>query len=282
MAAKEYFPHDYGARSKLVDVRKDYGLEGLGFYWCVIEILHEEGGYIKESRISGIAYDLRIDPDKAEAIVKNYGLFSIKKGKVTAERVLRNLRKRAEISTARKQAANARWNGGYDTPEPPPDDEPQRKKNADDSGAETDDSSPMPDEAKRESLYYQFGDGTEQYFDNEFQWYRQWIADKFEEWRNGLKTMDSVDSSMVWDIEPRITNLIEAIANTKTLKINGAVVETGTFLRTMVYFFRNEDRHKELWEVIESVDVKCGRGEVHNKQNYLISALYNTAKMNGG
>ena len=52
MAAKEYFPHDYGARSKLVDVRKDYGLEGLGFYWCVIEILHEEGGYIKESRIS--------------------------------------------------------------------------------------------------------------------------------------------------------------------------------------------------------------------------------------
>lgn len=124
MAAKEYFPHDYGARSKLVDVRKDYGLEGLGFYWCVIEILHEEGGYIKESRISGIAYDLRIEPEKAEAIIRNYGLFSIKKGKVTAERVLRNLRKRAEISTARKQAANARWGNGY---EPPPTDEPQEK-----------------------------------------------------------------------------------------------------------------------------------------------------------
>lgn len=279
MAAKEYFPHDYGARSKLVDVRKDYGLEGLGFYWCVIEILHEEGGYIKESRISGIAYDLRIEPEKAEAIIRNYGLFSIKKGKVTAERVLRNLRKRAEISTARKQAANARWGNGY---EPPPADEPQEKKHTDEKKSESDDEDSIDDLARQASLYYRYDDGTEKYFENAVEWYKQWFTDKFEEWRNSLNTFDSLDSSLVWSIEPRIKNLIEAIENTTSLKINGATVTTEKFLQTLTYFFGNEDKHKELWEVIESVDVKCGRGEVRNKQNYLISALYNTAKMNGG
>lgn len=279
MATKEYFPHDYGARSKLVDVRKDYGLEGLGFYWCVVEILHEEGGYIKESRISGIAYDLRIETEKAEAIIRNYGLFVIKKGKIYAERVLRNLKKRAEISTARKQAANARWGNGYDTSEPPPDDEPQKKF---DNNASDDEKKPISDEARRASLFYHFEDRTEKYFDNEIEWYKQWIADQFKEWRDGLKSLDSIDSSMVWDIEPRITNLIEAIENKKELKINGITVPTGKFLETLVYYFRGSDRHRELWEVIEGVDVKCGRGEVRNKQNYLISALYNTAKMNGG
>lgn len=278
MAAKEYFPHDYGARSKLVDVRKDYGLEGLGFYWCVIEILHEEGGYVKESRISGIAYDLRIEPEKAEAIIRNYGLFSIKKGKVTAERVLRNLRKRAEISTARKQAANVRWGNGY---EPPSDEEPQEKKHTDEKESESDDDDSVEDLARQASLYYHFNDGTEKYFNTAVEWYKQWFSDKFEEWRESL-SLDSLDSSLVWSIEPRITNLIEAIENTTTLKINGVTVTTEKFLQTLVYFFRNENGHKELWEVIESVDVKCGRGQVRNKQNYLISALYNTAKMNGG
>lgn len=278
MAAKEYFPHDYGARSKLVDVRKDYGLEGLGFYWCVIEILHEEGGYVKESRISGIAYDLRIEPEKAEAIIRNYGLFSIKKGKVTAERVLRNLRKRAEISTARKQAANVRWRNAY---EPPPDEEPQEKKHTDEKESESDDDDSVEDLARQASLYYHFNDGTEKYFNTAVEWYKQWFSDKFEEWRESL-SLDSLDSSLVWSIEPRITNLIEAIENTTTLKINGVTVTTEKFLQTLVYFFRNENGHKELWEVIESVDVKCGRGQVRNKQNYLISALYNTAKMSGG
>lgn len=278
MAAKEYFPHDYGARSKLVDVRKDYGLEGLGFYWCVIEILHEEGGYVKESRISGIAYDLRIEPEKAEAIIRNYGLFSIKKGKVTAERVLRNLRKRAEISTARKQAANVRWGNGY---EPPSDEEPQEKKHTDEKESESDDDDSVEDLARQASLYYHFSDGTEKYFNTAVEWYKQWFSDKFEEWRESL-SLDSLDSSLVWSIEPRITNLIEAIENTTTLKINGVTVTTEKFLQTLVYFFRNENGHKELWEVIESVDVKCGRGQVRNKQNYLISALYNTAKMSGG
>ena len=72
--SNEYFPHDYGARLSLRGVRKDYGLEGLGFYWCFVEILHEEGGYVKESDIENIAYDLQIKPEICEGVIRNYDL----------------------------------------------------------------------------------------------------------------------------------------------------------------------------------------------------------------
>ena len=53
--SKEYFPHDFAARLSLRDVRKDFGMVGVGVYWCIVEILHEEGGYIKENDLAGIA-----------------------------------------------------------------------------------------------------------------------------------------------------------------------------------------------------------------------------------
>ena len=79
---KEYFPHDYCARLSLRGIRKDYGLEGLGFYWCFVEMLHEEGGYIKEDELDNIAYDLQVNPELCRAVTHNYDLFTVKKGKI--------------------------------------------------------------------------------------------------------------------------------------------------------------------------------------------------------
>ena len=113
--SKEYFPHDYGARLSLRGIRKDFGLQGLGFYWCFVEILHEEGGYIMEKDLDNIAYDLQVEPELCYAITHNYDLFTVKKGKICSERVLRNIKKRAEISAARQKAARDRWDNS-----PPP------------------------------------------------------------------------------------------------------------------------------------------------------------------
>ena len=109
--SKEYFPHDFAARLSLRDVRKDFGMVGVGVYWCIVEILHEEGGYIKENDLAGIAYDLQVELDLCQAITHNYDLFAVKKGKIFSERVLRNLNKRQEISLARSKAATSRWDG---------------------------------------------------------------------------------------------------------------------------------------------------------------------------
>lgn len=42
---KEWFKHDYGSRNdmKLSILRSKHGLSGIGAYWCLVELLHEEG-----------------------------------------------------------------------------------------------------------------------------------------------------------------------------------------------------------------------------------------------
>ena len=269
MAEKQYFPHDYGARAKLADMRIDFGLEGVGFYWCLVEYLHEEGGSIKESRIKGIAYELRIDLEKAEAIVHNYGLFVIKKGKITSDRVTENLKKRAEISAARKHSADIGW-------------DKRRKKAAEDAEQEPE-KKPVAKAAteplERDSIYLN-NDGEYETLSKP-EWHKHWIKDRMEEIPNELNGLDEINSSYLWDVQSYIENLMQILPDDQPLTINGAKVSTGEFWETISHFFSNNNNLRELSEAIQSVEVKCSRGEVHNKQNYMISALYNTAKMNG-
>lgn len=269
MAEKQYFPHDYGARAKLADMRIDFGLEGVGFYWCLVEYLHEEGGSIKESRIKGIAYELRIDLAKADAIVHNYGLFVIKKGKITSDRVTENLKKRAEISAARKHSADIGW-------------DKRRKKAAEDAEQEPEKqgtTKPATVPVEKNSTYLTDDGEIEQI--SKAEWYRRWIADRIKAMPDELKDLDEINSSYLWEVQSYIENLMQMLPDEQFLTINGAKVTTGDFWEAVSHFFRTNDTLRELSEAIQSVEVKCSRGEVHNKQNYMISALYNTAKMSG-
>ena len=53
-----YFSHDYGARNdpKILELRAEYGLEGLGLYWCIVETLAEaDDGYINPKLLAGLS-----------------------------------------------------------------------------------------------------------------------------------------------------------------------------------------------------------------------------------
>lgn len=275
MAEKQYFPHDYGARAKLADMRIDFGLEGVGFYWCLVEYLHEEGGSIKESRIKGIAYELRIDPEKADAIIHNYGLFVIKKGKITSDRVTENLKKRAEISAARRGAASSRWDRRGGKPEGDQNGELQKpeKKVSGTDGKE-------PASEMRLYIHDADDESSDEYL-SKAEWHKRWIKDRIEKMPDELDGLDEINSSYLWDVQSYIENLMQMLPDNQPLTINGAKVDTGDFWDAVSYFFRNNETLRELWEAIQSVEQKCFRGEVHNKQNYMISTLYNTAKMSG-
>ncbi len=106
---KNYFSHDYHARGDLRNIRKDMGLEGVGLYWCLIEILHENGGSIKLSELDGIAYELQISAELCEKLIRDYDKFTLRNEKITCNRVTKNLKKREEISRVRQAAANERW-----------------------------------------------------------------------------------------------------------------------------------------------------------------------------
>ena len=257
--SNEYFPHDYGARLSLRGVRKDYGLEGLGFYWCFVEILHEEGGYVKESDIENIAYDLQIKPEICEGVIRNYDLFTIKKGKIWSERVLKNIKKRADISAARKNAADARWKSGEPEVEqqPPQQNTPTTKPKGEEQ---------FEDRQQWES------------FEAAVKWYREIIENHFQEWADS-SAIFSVPFDTSFAMRELINNILDEVASQKTLKINNRNIDTIKFLVSFNKFFTNEQRREELAQAVYEVEDKYQKGEIRNKQNYLISTLWNKAQL---
>lgn len=107
----EYFSHDYRARSdpKLVKVMMHHGLLGIGAYWCIIEMLYENGGYILQTEYERIAYELRTEKKLIKSIIEDFQLFSIKQKKFYSLTVLNRLKKRLEKSEKARQSVTVRW-----------------------------------------------------------------------------------------------------------------------------------------------------------------------------
>src|SRR5688572_10969212 len=93
---KEYFRHDYHARNhlKFKPLRMALGLEGIGIYWCLVEMLYEEGGSIKLEQYESIAFDLRIDREKVRQVVECFGLFDFNTEKFSSRKVIERLKER--------------------------------------------------------------------------------------------------------------------------------------------------------------------------------------------
>ncbi len=247
MARKDYFSHDYHAREHLRDVRKDWGLAGYGFYWCIVEILHENGGYIKESDVESIAYDLRVEPDMAKAVLYNYGMFQIKKGRICSTRVLENLQKREEISQIRRQAAEQRW-------ERPDDSEiPELVISEEDYGKLT------PAEMRKHREFYA---------DN--------MEKRFNEWLEKTKLDDLFDHT-VYDYRSLFATIVQEVRNKDYLYINGQKVPTYYYLYKIQFLIKDDITN--LDKAIRDVERRYQQGKVKNKLQYMIAALFNSERL---
>ena len=108
-----YFSHDYNARNdkKISALVREFKSAGYGIYWCTAEMLHEEGGTMDwdELTISSISKDLNEDFELVKKVVEKcsstFKLFTLTTDNIlTANRVVRNLEKRKEISKVRSDA----------------------------------------------------------------------------------------------------------------------------------------------------------------------------------
>ncbi len=110
--AKEtfYFSHDYNARSdrKMVNLLMTCGVQGLGIYWCIVEMLYEEGGYLMRTECERIAFELRTECETINKVV-NSTLFCRDEDKFWSESVLGRLNIRKEKSQKATESALNRW-----------------------------------------------------------------------------------------------------------------------------------------------------------------------------
>ena len=105
-----YFSHDYNARNdiKLQNLLAEQGVAGIGVYWCIIEMLYEQGGTYPLAYKS-IAFTLHTDEELIRAVIEDFDLFERSDKKFWSKSVKNRLKKKQEISEKRKKAISQRW-----------------------------------------------------------------------------------------------------------------------------------------------------------------------------
>ena len=111
-----YFGHDYNARTdrKMVNVIMKHGLEGIGLYWCLVEMLYEEGGYLP-FEYERISFELRIEIDKIKSVIHDFELFQFDTEKFWSNSVIERLKIRCDKSEKARESINKRWDKYHDT-----------------------------------------------------------------------------------------------------------------------------------------------------------------------
>ena len=126
-----YFSHDYGARNdpKILELRAEYGLEGLGLYWCIAETLAEaDNGYINPKLLAGLSIGYGVTKAKLQEyigfMIEIELLREDEKG-YYSKRMMDHKKIRKRYSEAGKKGAESRWTNrgaiaglcdGYSTP----------------------------------------------------------------------------------------------------------------------------------------------------------------------
>lgn len=77
MKESRYFPHDIGARNdpKLLRLQMEMKGQGLAIFWCLVEMLWENGGYLPYDPRT-LSFTLRwAKPNEIERVLNDFGLF---------------------------------------------------------------------------------------------------------------------------------------------------------------------------------------------------------------
>lgn len=245
---KLYFSHDFYSRDNLSNLRMKCGLEGYGIYWCLVEIMHENGGEIKESDIDGIAYNLHTDASKILEVIENCDTFSSKKGVITSKRVLDNIKKREKISAIRREAVGQRWN--------------------------------KPDESELPEV--KIGEDEERVTAAEQQQTVDFYVNNFDKMLNrwlDRATMEQLDGHNVYDYRNLFWGVINAVKDKKYVVVNGQKVPTYRYLEVLCSHIKQNNDISNLDKAIADVESRYEKGLIRNKMQYMIAALYNARNL---
>lgn len=110
-----WFKHDDNAHDdpKLVDLLQEFGLEGVGAFWMICELMHQNAtAMLSHSRRNAIAFQLHTDSDKLAKIIDfcvDTGLFESDGKNFWSIRLQRDREQLDKISEANSRNAKTRW-----------------------------------------------------------------------------------------------------------------------------------------------------------------------------
>lgn len=111
-----WFKHDHNARTdkEIMKVRMKMGMAGVGLFWCIVEMLHEEGGYLMRTECERIAFELHAEPEMVASLINNFDLFKKDEEKFWSKSVLDRLDDKKAKSEKARESANYRHHGTND------------------------------------------------------------------------------------------------------------------------------------------------------------------------
>lgn len=110
-----YFEHEFGSRkgTTLTEITKNFGLEGVGVFWCLVEMFYEKNGVIEENDVEMFAWQVRAEVDIFDRIIDKY-FKREDDGKISAPNVIERIKEREQKalqkSAKARESAIARWN----------------------------------------------------------------------------------------------------------------------------------------------------------------------------
>ncbi len=107
-----FFPHDTNSRNdqRLQKLIMKEGMRGLGIYWSIIEMLHENIGTIELKEVERIAFELHEEYERITNVIEKYELFEKDDSCFWSDRVKRNILDIIDKSKKAKASVEARWN----------------------------------------------------------------------------------------------------------------------------------------------------------------------------
>jgi hypothetical protein len=85
-----------------------HGMDGIGIYWCLVEMLYEENGYLP-IEYDRITFELRTEKAIIESVITEFELFENDENKFWSNSILDRLQERVIRSEKAKNSVNKRW-----------------------------------------------------------------------------------------------------------------------------------------------------------------------------
>jgi hypothetical protein len=111
-----YFQHDYSARNdeRLLDIRAEWGWEGYGLYFGLIEMMAENNGHLNSTKLGAVALGLAVELPKLKSFISDLlstGLLYDEAGLLRSRRLDKHFEYREQCAEAGRRGgkASGRW-----------------------------------------------------------------------------------------------------------------------------------------------------------------------------
>lgn len=111
-----WFRHDTASMTdtRMQRILRLFGMKGVGIYWCIVEILYVNNGFVELSEIDDLAFQLRVESEVISKLIMDKNIFESDGKTFWSERVNRELEYQNIISEKARSAANKRWKNNAD------------------------------------------------------------------------------------------------------------------------------------------------------------------------